>query len=218
MKHTLSGSEYPDRVKQCKAAVEILKKENPTKNITALRDVNIEMLEAAKQQMPTIVYRRARHCIGEDRRTLATVDALALGDFDSVGKHMLQSHVSLKEDYEVSCSELDLLVELAMEVDGVYGSRMTGGGFGGCTVTLVKKSAVPTLREFLKENYRQKTGKDCDCYEAVPSAGAQIIDMSTPDTDSNTFANAPTIFGRWLLPIAVAALAVSVGIHFARKH
>jgi len=210
VKHSLSGSEYPDRVKQCHAAVEIIASANPDENVKALRDVNVEMLNGSKQDMPEVVFRRARHCVGEDRRTIATIESLKIRDYESVGQYMLQSHISLKEDFEVSCEELDLLVTLAMEVEGVYGSRMTGGGFGGCTVTLVKKSAVPALRAHLKAAYKEKTGKECDCYEAVPAAGAGVIPLARSESPANSFAS-------WLLPVAVGALVISVAFHFARK-
>lgn len=214
VKHELTGSEYPDRVRQCRTAVAILQQAYGSENIRALRDATMEMLEACRDHpdMTPLVYRRARHAIGEDRRTLAAVEALRVGDFESAGRFMVQSHVSLKEDFEVSCDELDLLVELAMEVEGVYGSRMTGGGFGGCTITLVKKSALATLREFLKTEYKARTGGDCDCYEAAPAAGSGSLDLATVGTKYSSGG-----LPGWLLPAAIGVLTISVAVAFLRK-
>lgn len=125
VKHELSGSEYPDRVKQCQSAVIALKQKYPSLN--SLRDADMNKLDSIKDTISSTVYARARHVISEDIRTLGTVEALRVGDFVTVGKLMSASHDSLQHDYEVSCSELDLLKSLAVEVPGVYGSRMTGG-------------------------------------------------------------------------------------------
>ena len=130
VKHKLSDGEYPVRVKQCKEAVSMLQMKYPA--VKALRDcTGLDQLNAVKGQMSEVIYRRAKHCITEDARTLRAVEALAAGDFKLLGKLMTESHMSLKNDYEVSCVELDALVDSALEVEGVYGSRMTGGGFGG---------------------------------------------------------------------------------------
>lgn len=115
---------------------------------------------------------RAKHAIGEDRRTLAAVAALKVGDYRTVGELMTESHHSLQVDYEVSCDELDLLVRLASTVPGVYGSRMTGGGFGGCTVTLVDRNAIELLERTLYDNYLKQTGKKCVFYRTEPAEGA----------------------------------------------
>ena len=177
VKHNLSDSEYPVRVKQCRDAVKTLQTAFPSVN--ALRDcTGLEMLDTVRGQMDDIIYKRAKHCITEDQRTLSATEALAVGNFERLGKLMTESHISLRDDYEVSCAELDALVDSALEVEGVYGSRMTGGGFGGCTVTLVKRSAVDALIKHLKEEYFKKHNQDCDCYTAAPSAGAGVIDMT----------------------------------------
>lgn len=176
VKHTLSGSEYPDRVKQCKAAVAALVKKGH--KVEALRDATIEMLQDVKSTLGSTEYKRAKHCIGEDLRTLATVEALGKSDYIIVGKKMTESHVSLQFDFEVSCTELDLLVQYALEVPGVYGSRMTGGGFGGCTVSLVKAEAVEAFKDHVLKKYVTATGTVCDFYEATPSDGANVIDIS----------------------------------------
>jgi hypothetical protein len=157
--------------------VAVLKQKYP--NVKALRDCTLEMLESVHGQLSPVVYRRAHHGISEDVRTLEAVRALEKGDFVTVGARMTESHASLRDDYEVSCEELDFLVAEALKEPGVLGSRMTGGGFGGCTVTLVEKSAVPALVQHLKTEYKQKMNTDCDCYEAVPSAGAGVIDLKS---------------------------------------
>jgi len=202
VKHTLSGSEYPDRVRQCKEAVASIKKRYPA--IKALRDCTMEMLNAVKSSIPAVNYNRARHCIKEDERTQKAVEALQAGDYVSVGKFMTESHRSLQHDYEVSCAELDQLVDLALEVDGVYGSRMTGGGFGGCTVTLVKKSSVAALKEHLKKNYPL-----CECYEAVPSAGA--------GADSGSSLQAAAAWLPTAAAIGAGALAIAIAVHLLRS-
>lgn len=176
VKHKLSGSEYPDRVRQCKEAVTALQIKYPS--VKALRDASEEMLENVKGEMSDVCYRRARHVIGENARTLATVEALTNKDFVVAGEYMTQSHESLRDDYEVSCEELDFLVRSALSVKGVYGSRMTGGGFGGCTVTLVEKTAAKELERFLHENYFKQYHNRCECYEAVPSSGASILEVA----------------------------------------
>merc|ERR1712150_19972 len=146
VKHELSNSEYPLRRQQCEAGASLLGK-------TKLRDATMAELEAYKDKMDGVVYRRSRHVIGEDDRCEEGATALENGNYAKFGKLMLESHNSLRDDYEVSCKELDQLVELAMEVDGVYGSRMTGGGFGGCTVTLVKADAAAKTIAHIKERY-----------------------------------------------------------------
>jgi galactokinase len=144
VKHQLTGSEYPSRVAQCNSATSVLAAAHPA--VKQLRDATPDMLEAVQQSAETAMddetYRRARHVIGENQRVENTVAALAAGDFAAAGKLMVASHLSLKNDFEVSVPELDALVELATAFDGVYGARMTGGGFGGCIVSLVKADAV----------------------------------------------------------------------------
>lgn len=135
VRHTLSGTEYPTRRKQCAEAAATLGKKS-------LRDATLKDLEAHKDSMSEEVYRRARHAISEITRTEEAVEVLRQGDYTTFGKMMTASHHSLRDDYEVSCPELDELVEAALDVEGVFGSRMTGGGFGGCTVSLMKVGSV----------------------------------------------------------------------------
>jgi galactokinase len=210
VKHELSGSEYPDRVNQCKRAVEVLKNKYP--HVNSLRDATIEMLKSAKADMEDVVFRRARHVIDENDRTLATVKALESGNYEEAGKYMTQSHNSLRDDYEVSCEELDFLVKVALDVPGVYGSRMTGGGFGGCTVTLVARSAVKELEKSLRENYFKQYDLHCECYEAVPSDGARFLDLKNAAEKANQGNQIP--WSDYIVPGLVIALSVGVGLSF----
>ncbi|KAE8576939.1 hypothetical protein XENTR_v10004373 [Xenopus tropicalis] len=143
VRHELTGSEYPERRRQCEEATRALKKES-------LRDSSMEELEAMKESLTKTCYKRARHVISEIARTTDAADALQRGDYKAFGKLMVESHNSLRDDYEVSCPELDELVAIALEVPGVYGSRMTGGGFGGCTVTLLEASAAEGAKQQIK--------------------------------------------------------------------
>jgi len=155
VKHALSGSEYPTRRKHCEEAAALLAKES-------LRDASMEDLLARESNFDHVIFRRARHVIGEIHRTTQAVLALENGDYDHLGRLMVESHESLRDDYEVSCPELDHLVEAAMLMQGkgVYGSRMTGGGFGGCTVTLLSHAEVEKVlafvSSFLETNYPEQ--------------------------------------------------------------
>jgi len=146
VKHEINSSEYSTRRAQCESGAKIL-------GLKSLRDATEQQLEENKSKMDDVTYRRARHVIGEIKRTQDAVVALEGSDYKRFGELMVQSHNALRDDFEVSCPELDQLVAAALEVDGVYGSRMTGGGFGGCTVTLVKKDAVAKAMEHIKKQY-----------------------------------------------------------------
>lgn len=176
VKHSLSGSEYPDRVRECQEACRILRDAGHPK-VKFLRDATLQQLLQNSSKMSEVVFRRARHGISEDQRTLRAKEALLAGDYAKVGKLMVESHNSLRDDYEVSTAELDALVEIAMSVNGVYGSRMTGGGFGGCTITLVRRAAVPALlAAFSKEYPKRSGGKSATCFATSPAQGARVLD------------------------------------------
>ena len=177
VQHNLGDSEYPVRVQQCKHATDQLAKLDC--NIQTLRDATLDEIEVAKSQglLGGILLQRSHHVVGENKRTEDTVSALEKGDWSKVGQLMNQSHTSMKDDYEVSCEEIDILVDIAQEFEGVYGSRLTGGGFGGCTVTLVKEDASQTLMAYLKEQYKAKTGLDCVCFVTTPSEGARVLEV-----------------------------------------
>ena len=170
VKHALAGSAYKDRVRECAAAVEGLKKHFPA--IESLRDVSPAQFESASGSLPEVVARRARHVVTEDDRVERFVAACAAGDLALMGKLLVESHRSLQHDYEVSCAELDFLVDTAMAIDGVLGSRMTGGGFGGCTVTMLRPEAVAPFRERITRAYQQQFQVVPGIYPCKPSAGA----------------------------------------------
>ena len=172
-KRGLMDSEYNTRRAQCEQAVSLLKTYLP--GIKALRDVTIADLKEYGRQLPPTIRRRAEHVVTEDDRVLKSVDALKKGDLTLFGKLMNQSHESLKDLYEVSCRELDALVEAAMKVTGVYGSRMTGAGFGGCTVSLVADEAVETFLERVPIEYRARIGVTPTMYVCTPEGGAEVL-------------------------------------------
>ena len=124
------------------------------------------------------LFRRARHAVGEDVRTLKMADALVKGDWDTVGAQMYASHDSLRDDFEVSCPEIDALVEIAREIGvegGVIGSRITGGGFGGCTVSLVKTECVAEIARRIASEYKRRVGIDATIFATRPAAGARVL-------------------------------------------
>ena len=165
VKHALAGSEYGARRAQCESAAAKLGK-------PSLRDVTLAELEAGRDQLSAVEYQRALHVVSEILNTSRAVDALDKKDYSLFGKLMLASHASLRDQYQVSCAELDELVELAMQCEGVFGSRMTGGGFGGCTVTLLKQEVLETVTAHITKHY--PTAK---CYSTLPSAGASVLSV-----------------------------------------
>uniref|UniRef100_A0AAV2LD08 GHMP kinase C-terminal domain-containing protein n=1 Tax=Knipowitschia caucasica TaxID=637954 RepID=A0AAV2LD08_KNICA len=166
VKHSLTGSEYPTRRRQCEQAAVSLGK-------ASLRDASMTDLEAAKERLDAVTYKRAWHVTEEIRRTEQAAEALKNGAYEEVGKLMVESHDSLRDLYEVSCPELDELVLAALEVDGVFGSRMTGGGFGGCTVTLLQAQAVDQTISHIKERY----SGNATFYVTTPSDGARALSL-----------------------------------------
>jgi galactokinase len=171
VKRELAAGEYNRRRADCEAGVALLQNDLP--RIAALRDVTPEELDRYQRSLPETVYRRCRHVTSENRRVQQAAAALSTGDVASFGKLMVQSHASLRYDYEVSCDELDLLVAAALEVDGVYGARMMGGGFGGCTINLIAAEAAIQFQENVAERYRIQTGRIPAIYlcSAAQSAG-----------------------------------------------
>ena len=173
VQHSIGAGEYPVRVRQCKTATEALQKCDAT--IKTLRDANIDLVLKAKDQMDDVSFRRAHHVVTENARVQVAATRVREGKWSELGVLMSASHASQRDDYETSCTEIDVLVRLAQEFDGVYGSRLTGGGFGGCTVTLVEQDKAESLIQYLKEEYKKETGKDCDCYTTEPGAGARLL-------------------------------------------
>jgi len=170
VKHELAGGEYNRRRADCETGVRILNRNLP--HVRALRDVTQSDLERHKNELPEVVYRRCRHVIGENQRVTDAAAALRAGDLNRFGALMYDSHRSLRDDYEVSCRELDLLVEIASGCGGVYGSRMTGGGFGGCTITLARADAVDAFRNEISKRYRNETSIIPDIYVCSAAQGA----------------------------------------------
>lgn len=162
VKHSLVDSAYNERREQCSTALQELQKEL---DIKTLGDLDIDTFEANKGLIKDdIVRKRAKHAVYENQRTIEAVKALKRNDVESFGKLMNESHISLRDDYEVSCPEIDVLVEIAWATEGVIGSRITGGGFGGCTVSIVKNDAVDDLKRRVEKEYPKKTGLDAEVY------------------------------------------------------
>jgi galactokinase len=171
VKHELGSGEYAKRRAECEQAAKIL-------GVASLRDATAEQLEQAQGRMPSVVYRRARHVIGEIIRTVHAAEGIRQSNWISVGQLMYASHAALRDDYEVSCKELDAVVEAAENIGlkgGVYGCRMTGGGFGGCAVALVKSSDKNAIARKIAADYKAKTGITATIFSSRPAAGATII-------------------------------------------
>lgn len=168
------GDEYNDRVRECHLALDQLRTVRPElKNLAELTQVEFDQIKDAITDL--IALKRARHVVGEVQRTVDAVDYLKAGDIAAFGKLMNASHVSLRDDYEVTGKYLDTLAEEAWKIDGVIGSRMTGGGFGGCTVSLVKDEAIEEFKEKVGKAYTEKTGLKADFYIAEIGDGAKKI-------------------------------------------
>jgi galactokinase len=171
VKHELTGGEYAKRRAQCEAAAKML-------GVASLRDADAEMLERARSKMEEVVYRRARHVISEIERTLHAAEGVRASNWPTVGQLMYASHTSLRDDYEVSCQELDAVVEIAQDIGrkgGVSGCRMTGGGFGGCAVALVRTDAVAAVSERIGAEYERRTRIKPALFVSRPAAGAKVL-------------------------------------------
>lgn len=174
VKHSLVDSAYNDRRNECAAALKALQSEL---DIQALGDLTPEEFEAHKSLIKDeIQLQRAKHAVYENQRTIDAVTALKAGDIESFGKLMNQSHISLRDDYDVSCEEIDILVDLAWKIPGVLGSRITGGGFGGCTVSIVKNESVDTFIETIGKTYLEKVGHEAEFYTVDIGDGASLLD------------------------------------------
>ena len=174
VKHSLFDSAYNDRRNECAAALKALQSEL---DIQALGDLTPEEFEAHKSLIKDeIQLQRAKHAVYENQRTIDAVTALKAGDIESFGKLMNQSHISLRDDYDVSCEEIDILVDLAWKIPGVLGSRITGGGFGGCTVSIVKDESIDTFIETIGKTYLEKVGHEAEFYTVDIGDGASRLD------------------------------------------
>jgi galactokinase len=167
VKHNLAAGAYNTRRAQCEAAAGVFG--------CSLRDVTLSDLEKRRPDLSETVYRRARHVVTENARVQSSAAALRNNDLVCFGGRMRESHRSLRDDYEVSCRELDVMVEIACGLDGVYGARMTGGGFGGCTVNLVRSDCVERFRMTIAQRYKIATGIDPEIYVCTVASGVEEI-------------------------------------------
>ncbi len=177
VKHENAAGEYNARRAECETGVLQMAATNPA--IRALRDASIADLEKSKGELSDTVYRRCRHVITENARVQAAAAALVRRDFPEFGGHMYESHRSLRNDYEVSCRELDVLVELASKLQGVYGARMTGAGFGGCTVNLVRSDKSAEFQRNIASQYEKAVGIKPAIYVCTAVKGAERVDTAS---------------------------------------
>ncbi len=171
LRHKLAESQYAERRAQCESAARAL-------NVAALRDATLQMLNAARKRIDPTGFRRARHVVTENERTLQAARAVQSGDWPAVGRLMHASHDSLRDDFAVSCPELDAIVRIAKalgEAEGVIGCRMTGAGFGGCAVSLVRTDAVLHITRKLSEAYEREIGAQATIFSSRPAAGARVL-------------------------------------------
>ena len=173
IKRELSDSAYNQRRKECEDAVRELTTYHH--GLTSLRDISYQEFQKVQQKISPISSRRALHVITENGRVLQTVDAMKINDLKLMGTLMIDSHMSLRNHYEVSCNELDTIVDIALEVDGVYGARMTGAGFGGCAICIVSKEKTHHLIERLHTEYPNHTNRTLEIYVTSPQNGAAIV-------------------------------------------
>jgi galactokinase len=177
VRHKLAGGEYNVRRAECEEGVRLLAKRIP--GITALRDVSVAQLEKYRAELPQKIYQRCEHVVRENQRVLESSKALATGDLAAVGDYMAASHRSLRDLYQVSCFELDLMVESAQGLPGFLGGRMTGGGFGGCTVNLVNTPDAAAFAERIASRYQERTGIHPDVFVSAASDGASMTTNET---------------------------------------
>jgi galactokinase len=174
VRHQLTGGEYAERRQQCEQGVAYFRQDNP--EIEALRDVTLDQLNAAKMELDDTIFRRCRHVVTENARCVEAAKALERKNYTRIGELMVQSHISLRDDYQVSVPELDFLVDEAMKVKGVYGARMTGGGFGGCIVAVCRPQAIEPLAQHLKTAYQAKFGIEAGIFATTATKGASVLE------------------------------------------
>ncbi|MCD6415992.1 MAG: galactokinase [Planctomycetes bacterium] len=170
--HELAASAYNERRDSCERAARLLGRR--AARVRQLRDVTPEMLRRHGDVLDGPTRKRARHVVTENARTLSAAEALKRADYETFGRLMDESHESLRDDYEVSCEELDVMVQVARSLDGVLGARMVGAGFGGCTVNLVRRARLGEFINGMELGYRARTGISPDIYECVPAGGARV--------------------------------------------
>ena len=171
----LRGGAYAERRAQCELACKVL-------GVDSLRDATLDDLKRAAGALGDVPLRRARHIVTENARVSALVSAVRTGDWPAAGRHMYDSHESMARDFEISCRELDVLVDLARGIGpdgGVFGARMTGGGFGGCIVVLAARDCADDLVRAMTPAYRSETGLSLRAYVSSPSSGAHRLDLAS---------------------------------------
>jgi len=178
VKHELAAGEYNKRRAECEGGARHLAQR--LEGVSALRDVTFAQLESAGRDLPEVIYRRCNHVISENVRVMQAATALERGDLAEFGRLMAESHRSLRDDYEVSCHELDLMVTLANSLPGTFGSRMTGGGFGGCTVNLVSEETIEEFKKQIAIGYEKITGIAPEIYVCRTADGAKEIFFGGP--------------------------------------
>ena len=174
--HSLASSEYNKRRAECSDGVRVIRKNFP--KVQSLRDVTIEMLDATASTLGPVLFRRCKYVVEENLRLLHVCQSLSENDLNEVGDAMYRSHEGLSHDYEVSCAELDYLVSLVRGAPGVYGARMMGGGFGGCTINLVAKESVADVGAMVKKQYGKKFNRDPDLHVMSLSEGTNVVTES----------------------------------------
>lgn len=173
VRHSVVGGEYNQRREECEAGAHFFAERK--RGVRALRDVSMEDFQKQEADLPETLRKRCRHVITENERVTRAAEALAKHDLELFGRLMGESHASLREDFQVSCEELDVVVELAGKIEGVYGARMTGGGFGGCTINVVKSESVEGFRAFVGEGYERATGKRPEIYVCTAADGVKRL-------------------------------------------
>ena len=173
IRRELASSEYNVRRKQCEDGVALLSKYDP--EIKSLRDVSTELLLQHKDEFDPVIFKRCKYVVEENSRVLSACEDLSQNDFRSFGKRMFQSHEGLSKEYEVSCNELDVLVEEAQKLNGVLGSRMMGAGFGGCTINLVEEKYMEDFSDQIQKAYKLRTGKSIKVYKTSIDAGTEVM-------------------------------------------
>lgn len=181
IRRELASSEYNIRRQQCEQGVDSLKQWDP--DIESLRDVELSFLFKHEKEMDPVIFKRCKYVVEENKRVIQACEDLHQGDFYSFGQRMYQSHSGLQLEYEVSCEELDVLVDIARNLDGVFGSRMMGGGFGGCTINLVKEEHVEAFSKQVREEYNKRTGKEITVYKTKVSSGTHLIKQQEMTTE-----------------------------------
>lgn len=181
IRRELASSEYNVRRSQCEEGVRILQQFN--NDVDSLRDVTLDLLNTHRKELDPVVFKRCTYILEENKRVLDACRDLDSNDVISFGRRMYASHEGLRDQYEVSCTELDLLVDGARTIDGVIGARMMGGGFGGCTINLVEDQHLDPFKERISEHYQKETGQPIEIYQAKVSAGTQLLDLPNIKTE-----------------------------------